>query len=228
MLRAALVKARLLPACPAVHVAKKSEAGAEPVTVSAGGTRLGKAAVAVVFAAALGSGLGGCFIDHRDHPDPQGTTGSGGSIIPPSKDPPIAVVIDTKQGLTTKPGDGVGVFLEYDGQGIWKLWTSCDTNKSGAVCGFDLYVTADALQIQSLDNLEESDFVDIDPANNVAHVSFDTSSDTDGVTFRATPGAVLELESYLDSTSAQNFVYWVGDGQVKSGAPSNPVDFWPK
>ena len=59
-------------------------------------------------------------------------------------------------------------------------------------------------------------------------LSFDTTSDTDGVTFTASPKTPLDLEVYLDGAPAQEFVYWVGDGQVNSGTPSNPVDFVPR
>jgi hypothetical protein len=135
------------------------------------------------------------------------------------------VHIDTGQGLTTKPGDGVGVFVEYDGGGVWKLWTTCDTNKSGVTCGFDLYATAEGLSVLGLDDTEGSDFVDV--GGKAAHASFDTASDTDGVTFQTKPNAVLELEAYIDGDSASPYVFWVGDGQVHSGAPSLVTDFWP-
>ncbi len=228
MLRAALVKARLLRAYPEVHACARDERG--PTAPNAKKSRRFRGAVGVASALALGAsvacGLTGCFVgDRQDYRNDTSSSSSGSSVQPPSNNPPIAVKIDTSQALTTTPGDGVGIFVEYEGQGVWKLWTTCDTNKSGVSCGFDLYVTADQLQMQSLDNTEETDFVDV--SGPAAHASFDTASDTDGVTFTATPGAYLELEVFLDGKSAEEFVYWVSDGKVNAGATSNPIDFWP-
>ncbi len=197
--------------------------GSQPLYPKVAGAKKATAIVSLVCISAFAMGLAGCFVGATtEH------SSGNGQPAPTHNDPSKAqsVNIDPAQGLTTKPGEGVGIFVEYGGNGNWKIWTSCDSIKSGATCGFDLYVAADNLGLQSLDKLEDSDFVDV--TGNMAHVSFDTTSDTDGVTFTASPKTPLDLEVYLDGAPAQEFVYWVGDGLVNSGAPSNPVDFVPR
>ncbi len=60
------------------------------------------------------------------------------------------------------------------------------------------------------------------------HLFANTTTNLDGVTFDATPGATLELEMYLDNEAQPRFVYWIGSDKVlHTGAPTDPVDFAP-
>ena len=54
-----------------------------------------------------------------------------------------------------------------------------------------------------------------------------TSTDVDGITFDTAPGAVVELEAYLDGQPDPRFIYWFGDQILHAGSPTDPVDFAP-
>ena len=186
---------------------------------------LGRAAwaLAALGAAALAVGSGCVVVDSNGD--------DGGYYDPPTTNDPPAVdsvaidVDDPGQELTTDLGEGVGIFVEYEGAGRWKLWTACDTKQSGVSCGFDLYADLPNVAVDTLDELEETDYVDVGEGS--AHASFDTASDSDGVTLTGEPGASLRLEVLLDNADAKDFVFWASDGVVNSGAPTNPTAFVP-
>lgn len=138
-------------------------------------------------------------------------------------------VIDTDATLSSEAGSGVGVFVEYAAGGHWHIYTSCDTDKSGFECAFDVIAkpVAGATKITAVqpDRLEHDDSVALfgaDLAQMVAH----TDVDFDGFFLDTDPGAVLSVDAFLDG-ACTNYVYWVGDGAVHDGAPSSPIEFEP-
>ena len=178
---------------------------------------------------ALGVAGTGCIFvdDHHGHgdesmPDP-------GDPDPP-QDQISQVAIEADQALSANPGEGVGIFVEYRSGGEWHIWTTCDTFTSKVVCGFDIFAAThpDQLRGFAADQLEEGQDSLIDLGNGEIELRADTDSETDGMTVQTDPGAVLDLEVYLDANSAQPFVYWVSDGVIHTGAPSNPVEFIPQ
>lgn len=173
-----------------------------------------------------GSVLTGCIImgGHDDEQMmPQDTN------PPPALPEPMLVVIDTDQTMDAVPGDGVGIFVEYSTGGDWLVWTTCDTNTSGAPCAFDVFASVDtSSKLESIEAIdtEGHDAVEV-LANGEAHLHADTASDIDGMHLVTTPGAILRVEVSLDGLSSEQFVYWVGKGVLHTGAPTNPVDFQP-
>lgn len=174
------------------------------------------------FLAIAGLGTGCFFFDNS------GGDGSG-STLPPETNAQT-VVIDTDATITASPGDGVGVFVQYTSGGEWNIFTTCDTHVSGVSCGFDLFVKGvDATTLianSKGSNLSGRDGIEV-MADGTVHLATDTSTDLNGFTFDATPGAAIELTMALDGTSQERFIYWVGDGVLHTGAPTNPVDFQP-
>jgi hypothetical protein len=144
---------------------------------------------------------------------------------PPSEEVVETVAIDEGGVLDADPGQGVGVFVEYLGAGSWHVWTTCDSEISGAGCSFDLYLDAWSLDLPRSDDLEVDDF--LDEQGDSLHASFYVTDDTDGVTVEAEPDEPLRLEVWLDGAPDARFVYWVYGGEIYQGAPSNPVDFFP-
>lgn len=149
---------------------------------------------------------------------------------PPSNPQPDVASVDIDvdspdQELTTTLGEGVGIFVEYEGSGQWRVWTACDTKVSGVSCGFDLYADLPGLDLKELQELEDSDFVDVGVDS--AHASFDTASDRDGFVITGQSDASLRLEVLIDGGDATEFVFWSSDGVVQSGAPTNPTLFVP-
>ncbi|MEZ4311387.1 MAG: hypothetical protein R3F14_25400 [Polyangiaceae bacterium] len=183
-------------------------------------------------AACLGFASSGCFfIDHdHDHGDGWDDTGD-----PPVTDPPdtpatiSAVNIQPDRVLEATPGEGVGIFVEYQTGGFWKVWTTCDTFTSKQVCSFDIFAStreAKDLRVFGTEDVEGFDQL-IDLGNGAVELLADTDSDTDALLLEVEPGAPLDLEVYIDGQSAQPFVYWVSDDVIHAGAPDNPVRFVP-
>lgn len=114
-------------------------------------TLAGRGVVGVVAAAGIfGCGLVACVTDYEAPPGP-GTgeatwfadagedTGSFGDGAP-SASPELAK-LDTNASMTQTPGQGVGVFAQYDSGGHWYVWWTCDTNISHDACAFSIQAT---------------------------------------------------------------------------------------
>jgi hypothetical protein len=136
--------------------------------------------------------------------------------------------IDTDQLLQVDPGVGAGAFIEYESGGTYHVTTSCDFDHGGE-CFWDIVVTplADAALLSvSPVNLESDDSVTLGSGNQVRLVA-NTDKDLDGFSFQTDPGAAIELDALLDNGAANRFLFWVGDGALHGGAPSNPIDLVP-
>ncbi len=180
--------------------------------------------LAVPFFVACGYG------DHMSQHDDSGGYGSANS---PSNPAPAqgnieSATIDTDQLLDVAPGAGAGAFIEYDTGGTYHVTTSCDVGQGNA-CNWDIIVTpldnAALLGVAPID-LESDDSVTIGSGNQVRLVAL-TGRDFDGFTVQTDPGAAIELDALLDNGAANRYLFWVGDGALHSGAPSNPVDLVP-
>ncbi len=136
--------------------------------------------------------------------------------------------IDTDQLLDVDPGVGAGAFVEYEAGGTYHVTTSCDVEQSGD-CYWDIVVTplADAalLNVSPLD-LESDDSVTLG-AGSQARLVATTGSDFDGFSFQTEPGAAVQFDVLLDNAPGNRYLFWVGDGALHSGAPSNPVNLVP-
>jgi len=160
--------------------------------------------------------LGGCVIVHdsNDHP------------VVTHPDHEDAVDIDVSVGeLKTDPGSGVSIIVEYAGNGRWNADMTCDTEKSGYACSFDVYARASGIRVIDDRDLESGDYVE--EYGEQLHAAFTTDIDTDGFSFDTPLGEAVELEVYLDGDNAHPFVFWIGDGAQHNGAPTNPTLFIP-
>lgn len=187
------------------------------------------------FVLALGVGLTGsvatgCFFIeegdhyyHDDYDDPNPETPD------PEPNDITTVSIQPDQVLDAKPGEGVGIFVEYATGGKWHVWTTCDTFVSKQVCSFQIYAgarRAQELLAYATDDVEGFDEVS-DLGDGTVQLLVDTDSDTDHLLLELNEGSQLQLEVYLDGQSAESFVYWVSDDVIHAGAPANPVGFVP-
>jgi hypothetical protein len=135
--------------------------------------------------------------------------------------------IDADATMEVEPGVGVGVFVEYASGGTWRIYASCDTNVSGYRCDWDVLVTPleGGLEFLGEEGLEAGDLVaDVDGSLNLIATN---THDFDGFLFAAEPGATVRVDVYLDGVPSPRYVYWVGDGAVHRGAPTNPIDLAP-
>jgi len=157
--------------------------------------------------------------------------------LPANCSMPAASTIDTDAQIAIDAGLGAGVFIEYASGGHYHLRTACDTTRSNATCQWDIIITPQESKTISnvlAEDLEGSDTIHPYPApanQPDASVSYqltaETSTDLDGVTFDIEPGSAITVDAFLDNTCALPFFFWVGDGALHSGSPSNPLTLTP-
>ena len=168
----------------------------------------------------------GCtYEDHEHH-----SKAPGPGEPPPAKSEIVSANIDTGAMLAEiEPGRGAGAFIEYAAGGTWHLYTACDTELSEHACAWDIIVSGDSAsdlgEVEG-DRLEANDYLDWDSAVSVRYVGT-TTYDFDGFWLTTTPGATLRVDVFLDEQPAQRYVYWIGDGALHRGAPTNPIDLTP-
>jgi hypothetical protein len=175
----------------------------------------------VALVASVGVAVAGCGDGGGDFSGPQPVQLSA---------TPQQVGIDTGATIDATPGNGVGVFVQYAAGGSWTIQTACDTNISGYSCGFDVFVagvdSATTLSNAAGQDLTGRDGIELQ-SDGSFHFSSQTATALDGFTFDATPGAALELEMFLDGQPQPQFIYWIGDSVLHTGAPTDPIDFTP-
>lgn len=149
------------------------------------------------------------------------------------------LTIDAGERVELDAGEGVGVAIEYAGDGQWRLETACDTALTGESCVFDLLVSSDesAEGITAFEGveLEAGDLVQA-PDPFAVQLELVTEAEHDGLELRTEPGATVRVSAFLydptvdsarDWSDDPRMISWVGGGAVHRGAPSNPVDLTP-
>lgn len=152
--------------------------------------------------------------------------------------PPTQATIDVGRELEIDPGQGAGLYIQYSTGGHWQLRTSCDTaltdgtrTNGGASCQWDVIVTPEdqrtLVNVVGSD-LEADDQVRAFPtdARSYQLLAY-TDADLDGFSFDTAPGAGVRVDALLDNGCALPYIFWVGDGALHPGAPSNPIDLLP-
>jgi hypothetical protein len=169
----------------------------------------------------------GCDDGFGDSGPPGGDFGGMGC----ASESPATLDIDTDQTITTMPGQGVGIFVEYATGGIWTVFTACDTNISGDPCDIDVFAVPvdNSVTIGNVTgvNFQGPDAIEIQQDGTV-HMFVETTTGLDGMTFTAMANASIEFEVYLDGALHPEFIYWIGDGVLHTGSPTDPVNFVPK
>lgn len=172
----------------------------------------------------------GCsYGDHRrDYYDYDYDDGSGAPYVPAPSNEVEEATIDADQLLDVSPGEGAGAFFEYESGGTFHVTTSCDLD-SGSECAWDIVVVPlDGAPISTIApfDLENDDSVSFGYTNQLQLLAY-TGRDFDGVSFQTDPGAAIQVDALLDGGAANRYLFWVGDGALHSGAPSNPVNLVP-
>ncbi len=141
--------------------------------------------------------------------------------------------IDADRKIDVDQGIGAGVYVEYAAGGHWHVRTSCDTDRTGVGCPWDILVSPEdghSLSNLASEDLEADDSLQPYPdAPGTFQLVANTGSDIDGFTFDGDPGAAISFDALLDGTCTQavHFFFWVGDGALHSGSPSNPLALIP-
>ncbi|HKO48440.1 MAG TPA: hypothetical protein VJV79_11985 [Polyangiaceae bacterium] len=176
--------------------------------------------------------LSACTYDNGDarriaNQNPGGQAGNGGGDPACGPATPVQTWIDVDRQIETKPGEGAGVFVEYATGGHWVVRTTCDSLKNNAPCAWDIIVTPeDNRSITNVqpEDLEATDSVGTYPEYPRSYqLIAETSGDLDGFTFDTEPQTAIQLDVFLDQACALPYVFWVGDGALHTGAPSNPI-----
>lgn len=172
--------------------------------------------------------LAGCIANSTDHHG----GGSGGGTYASSSSggadiTPLVVHVDTDGTLVTTPGNGIGVYVEYQTGGHWSVSWTCDTALTNLSCSFvvDASVTAGSIA-------ETGETVEVGGAVSQAtpqqlEATTTTTTGVDGVLFDATPGAPITVTVSLNAPVS---FFFVQDNQVNGGwqgALTNPLVFQP-
>jgi hypothetical protein len=171
------------------------------------------------------------------------TTTSDAGVITGDGAPSTEVMlakIDPNASMTQMPGQGVGVFAQYDTTsdadpgGHWYIWWTCDTSLSGESCPFTITAT---VAHGVISNATSQGFAPSDQlltpanANQVAADSVTaetlTTTQVQGVHFDAPPGEVLTLSAELGGEYSGSFIFFVEDGTIRGGYTgelTDPID----
>jgi hypothetical protein len=141
--------------------------------------------------------------------------GSGGSSGGGTK--PMLVLVDNDRTMNANPGDGVGVFTEYRTGGHWRVWWTCDSNKTNQSCSFDVSATVSGGSIANVAgvSLVASDTISQGGAQVEAQTT--TTTSVQGVTFDAPAGATITLDAQMDGQRDGSFLFFVQDGKINGG-----------
>jgi len=151
-----------------------------------------------------------------------------GSASPGTQTEEIAD-IETNGTMTIAPGEGVGVFIEYEKGGVWRVRTTCDSKLDGyrSPCYFQVSATVSGGSASSL-VLGSSSYEGWATARgNALDYSGWIYDGVGGMVFSASAGATVQFKVLLDSLPEARFTYWMGNDALHYGAPSNPIHLRP-
>jgi hypothetical protein len=141
-----------------------------------------------------------------------------------------AVDIENDAQIAVEPGFGAGLYVEYYTGGDWYVFTTCDTLQSDYGCQFEisLYVPRDQdIWNTAGDDLEFTED-ELFTERSAVHLNLWTFDDFDGVSFSTDPGTTVRLDFSLDGYIQPEVLFWNGNGRLRDGAPSIPLDLEPE
>ncbi len=144
--------------------------------------------------------------------------------------------IDADRMIDIDAGQGAGLFIEYASGGHYHLRTACDTARSNSSCHWDIIIvpqSGSTISNATGENLSGPDGLSTYPSPTDRtqltsyHFVTETTNEIDGMTFDIDPGSSITLDAVLDDECAPQFLFWVGDGALHTGAASNPLTVTP-
>lgn len=199
---------------------------------TAQGTSLGLAPLSLVIGGLLFGTvtLGGCVIERYERTSRDST--------PRCTTPGPAearAFIEPDERLEAPPGEGAGVFVEYESGGRWHVWATCDTRLTGRACHFDVLAQTSTGSIRNVvgDALAPGDSLTQD-CTDTAQLLLTSRSDISGMFFETQPGATVVFDVLVDGVPYPELVYWYGSfretdaSDVRYGAPGNPIALTPR
>jgi len=158
---------------------------------------------------------------------------------------PMLVRAQTGKTVQSTPGDGVGVFVDYAAGGHWTIWWTCDTNKTGRTCTFDVNATTHDGTISNVAGYDGTtltaseggapeggafDGGASDAGSPAFPIRGSVTNEIQGVTFDTAPGAVLEVTASLDGSYNGSLFYFIDGNKVNDGYKgqlTDPLEFEP-
>ena len=151
-----------------------------------------------------------------------------------SQNAPIyKATIDADATMTgIKPGEGVGMFVEYGVGGTWTVKFSCDTNTTNITCPW-------SIDAQTLDGTAISpsgvDVQKLDSDDAVTHSRPDllrydglTTTELDEFSFQIGAGKPVGFDIWLlNEPNPNRYVFWIGDGGLNKGISGPDFDLYP-
>jgi hypothetical protein len=159
---------------------------------------------------------------------PEGPVGS-----PSARHGVMLVRVETGKTLRATPGEGVGVFVQYESGGHWTVWWTCDSRQSSRTCNYEVDATARSGKIT---NVAGYDGTTLAPPGGSRSdtpafpIKGSVTNDIQGVTFDTAPGEIIQVKATLDGSSDGSLFYFVDGDKVKDGYHgqlSDPLDFQP-
>ncbi len=153
-----------------------------------------------------------------------GLTGDGA----PSAMPMLAT-IDPSATMMQTPGQGVGVFTQYDPGGHWYVWWTCDTSLSGLSCPFTVGVSVATGAIsnaltEGFSNTDQLTSAGDGGTSGSLSATATATTQVQGLHFDATPGATITLSAALGGGYSGQFLFFVQNGKVNGGYTGTLTD----
>jgi hypothetical protein len=142
---------------------------------------------------------------------------SSSSSGAPGPQAPVVVLVDPGRTLNAQPGQGVGVFTEYQTGGHWHVWWTCDTtaNGTGEPCFFQIAVSVPSGKLLPSYASPSSAFSQPTPQSITSSTT--TTTSIDQIYFDAAPGQAIQLDARLNGIRDGRFLFFVQNGLVNGG-----------
>jgi hypothetical protein len=167
-----------------------------------------------------GSGSGGA--GGSGSSGPYGTSSSGAATQP------LLVQVDTGGTLVATPGNGIGVYVEYQSGGHWRVSWTCDSSLTNLSCSYvvDASVGTGTIANPASDGFQGGDSLSQASPRQIEAVAT-TTTDEDAMLFDTTPGMPITLTVSLNAPVSFFFVQnnLVNGGW--KGALTNPLVLQP-
>ncbi|HEX4448243.1 MAG TPA: hypothetical protein VH044_15955 [Polyangiaceae bacterium] len=173
--------------------------------------------------------LVGCVADSTS--TSTGSSGSAGGYgsSTSSEAQPLVVDVDTGGTLVTTPGNGVGIYVEYQAGGHWRITWTCDTALTSLSCIYavDASVSAGAISNATGESLDPTSDALSQTTSQRLEVTTTTTTGESGVLFDAPAGDPVVVSVRLNAPVA---FFFVQNNQVNGGykgALTNPLILQP-
>jgi hypothetical protein len=180
--------------------------------------------------------LAGCVVDSTGGGSASGSAGGSGSGGPYGSSSsggaatqPLLVDVDTGGTLVATPGNGIGVYVEYQSGGHWRVSWTCDSSLTNLSCSYvvDASVGTGTIANPASDGFQGGDSLSQASPRQIEAVATTTTGD-DAMLFDTTPGVPITVTVSLNAPVS---FFFVQDQRVNGGykgALTNPLMLQPK